>query len=370
MNNKYIIFFMPFIGGGGVEKNLFIISNFISKKINNVYICTSSIKYKKKFNREIKFLVPKQKIIERLSLRIKYFTCLLILFKFLIKKRNTLVVSFQANIYCILLCKILRVKIISRSNSSPSGWSHNFLKKYIYKTIINSADEVITNSMEFKKEMNYNFNLRTTCIYNPLDSKNIQIKSYFKSKNYFGKTNKIKLLSIGRLTEQKDHLTLLRSAKLLKEKKIPFKMIIAGRGIERPNLQRFIMKHNLYNDVKIINFLDNPYPLIKQAELFILSSKYEGLPNVLLESAVLKTPIISTDCPTGPKEILINGKGGYLFKIGDFKKLTEIILSFYKNKKKFTAKSYFLNNNLKRFDYKNNLQKYLRLIQKHYLKIR
>ena len=79
--------------------------------------------------------------------------------------------------------------------------------------------------------------------------------------------------------------------------------------------------------------------MIKQAELFILSSKYEGLPNVLLESAVLKTPIISSDCPTGPKEILMNGKGGYLFKIGDFKKLSEIIISFYKNKRKFKTKS-------------------------------
>ena len=61
--------------------------------------------------------------------------------------------------------------------------------------------------------------------------------------------------------------------------------------------------------------MDNPFPIIKKADLFVLSSKYEGLPNVLLEAATLKKFIISSNCPTGPKEILMNGKGGFILKL-------------------------------------------------------
>ena len=77
-----------------------------------------------------------------------------------------------------------------------------------------------------------------------------------------------------------------------------------------------------------MNFVENPFNLIKQTNIFILSSKYEGLPNVLLEALVLKKFIISSDCPTGPKEILLNGKGGLLFKKEDHKELSKKLYTF------------------------------------------
>ena len=81
--------------------------------------------------------------------------------------------------------------------------------------------------------------------------------------------------------------------------------------------------------VKIYNFVDNPYPLIKQADIFVLSSAYEGLPNVLLEALTLNKFIISSNCPTGPKEILLNGKGGLLFKVGNYKQLANKIIYYF-----------------------------------------
>ena len=101
------------------------------------------------------------------------------------------------------------------------------------------------------------------------------------------------------------------------------------------------------------------------ANLFILSSKFEGLPNVLLEAATLKKYIISTNCPTGPREILKNGLYGDLYKVGDYKKLSKII-------EKFKINSFYLkkiNNNfkdLKRFDYHKNLEKYLIFVKKNF----
>jgi len=366
MNNKNLVFFIPYIGGGGVEKNLFLISNYLSTKINNIYICTSSNKYKNKFNKKIKFILPKKKISENLYIRIKYFYCLIILFIFLLKNKNTVVFSFQANIYCILLCKILKIKIISRSNSSPSGWNHNLIKQIIYKKIINMADLIITNSKNFKKQMDKNFGIKTVCIYNPLNKIEIIKKSRIKINfNFFNnKKKELKIINIGRLTEQKDQLTLLKSAKVLNEKKINFKLLIMGKGVEKKNLLNYIDENNLNKIVKIINFRENPFPILIKADLFILSSKYEGLPNVLLEAILLKKFIISSNCPTGPKEILLNGKGGFLFKVGDYEELSKKIIFYYKNSPLLTRKIKYSYKNLNRFDYTKNMDTYYRLVKK------
>ena len=366
MNNKNLVFFIPYIGGGGVEKNLFLISNYLSTKINNIYICTTSNKYKNKFNKKIKFILPKKKISENLYIRIKYFYCLIILFIFLLKNKNTVVFSFQANIYCILLCKILKIKIISRSNSSPLGWNHNLIKKIIYKKIINMADLIITNSKDFKKQMDKDFGIKTVCIYNPLNKIEIINKSETKTNfNFFNnKKKELKIINIGRLTEQKDQLTLLKSAKILKEKKVNFKLIIMGRGVEKQNLIKYINENNLHNDVKIINFHENPFPILKKADLFILTSKYEGLPNVLLEAILLKKFVISSNCPTGPKEILLNEKGGFLFKVGNYKQLSQKIIFYSKNKKLLKNKINLSFKNLNRFDYNKNMELYYYLVKR------
>ena len=100
----------------------------------------------------------------------------------------------------------------------------------------------------------------------------------------------------------------------------------------RNNLELFIKRNNLNKIVKIINFKKNPFPYLKKSDLFVLTSNFEGLPNVLLEAATLKKFIISTDCPTGPKEIVDNGKNGILVKMNDYKNLSEKINFFIKIK--------------------------------------
>ena len=126
----------------------------------------------------------------------------------------------------------------------------------------------------------------------------------------------------------------------------------------------YILKYKLNKEVKIIKFQNNPYNFLKKADILILSSKYEGLPNVLLEAAVLKKFIISTKCPTGPKEILQNGKGGIFFKVGDYVDLTNKIKFYLNNKRKLNKKILYSYNKLNRFDYTNNLNKYFYLINK------
>ena len=97
------------------------------------------------------------------------------------------------------------------------------------------------------------------------------------------------------------------------------------------------LKLNKY--FKILDF-KKIYPYIKKSDIFILSTKFEGLPNVLLEAITLDKLVISSNCPTGPSEILDNGNGGLLFEVGNYKQLSHKIIFALKNKKKCSKKSF------------------------------
>ncbi|MDC1279772.1 glycosyltransferase, partial [Pelagibacteraceae bacterium] len=309
MKKKKLIIFMPSIEGGGVEKNLYIISNYLVNKISDISLISVTKSAKPRFNKKIKFISPQSYFWEHVNKKIKYIICLYLLLLKIFFDRNFVIFCFQANIYCTLLCKLFGIKIIIRSNSSPSGWSKNFIKKILFQNLLNLADMIIVNSVDFKNELKKKFNLKSVCIYNPLNKNEIVFKSKKKNKIVFKKDNVLKIINVARFTDQKDHITLLRAANILKEK-IDFELIIVGRGVNRNIMENYIGKNNLKNFVKIIKFNDNPYPLINQADLFVLTSTFEGLPNVLLESLTLKKFVISSNCPTGPREILDKGKNG------------------------------------------------------------
>lgn len=358
---KNLIIFMPSIEKGGVEKNLFIVSNYLAKKHDYVSLITISKKFKSKFDKSINFITLSSKYWDNCGRRFKFLLSFFLLIIEILKNKNTVVFSFQANIYTIFICKIFSIKNIVRCNSSPTGWSKNFIKIILYKYFLNKADKVMVNSLEFKNELKKRFKVNSTCIYNPLNIKEIIKKSKFKSKKLFNSKKKFKILNIGRCTEQKDQITFLKAIKII-EKLIPLEAVIIGEGPLKKKLEYYLKLNNLNTKVSFKNFTENPYPYLKQSDLFVLSSRYEGLPNVLLESIALQKISISSSCPTGPKEILLNGKGGFLFKVGNYEELSKKILFCYKNKSKcnkIIKKSYL---NLKRFDYEKNLNKYFKLV--------
>lgn len=174
--NKNIILFMPSIEGGGVEKNLFIVSNYLATKIPKISLITASSSYNSKF-KKINIINPFINIEKFKSRKIKYFFCLIILFFFLIKNKNSLTFAFQANLYCIILCKLLKRRVITRSNSSSEGWSKNPIKFFIYNKLLNLSDDIMVNSNDFKKEFIKKFKVKAQCIYNPLNKREIQKKS-------------------------------------------------------------------------------------------------------------------------------------------------------------------------------------------------
>ena len=107
------------------------------------------LKIQSKFNKNIDFVGPKSNNWDFKSRRTKYFICLYLLLKKILIDKNILVFAFQANIYCIIICKLFGIKIITRSNSAPAGWSKNIFKKLIFKYFLNAADLVMANSQKF-----------------------------------------------------------------------------------------------------------------------------------------------------------------------------------------------------------------------------
>ena len=173
------------------------------------------------------------------------------------------------------------------------------------------------------------------------------------------------ILAVGRLTAQKDHLTILKAVKNLK-KNFKIRLIIIGDGFKQKELLSYIKDNNLEDQIKLIGYKKNPFPYIVKSDVIILSSLYEGLPNILLEAQYLKKYIISTNCPTGPKEILINGKAGDLVKIGDYKKISNLLNNYYRRRRTIKKKINIGYDSFSRFDYFINCRQYLKLLSQYF----
>ena len=180
---KKLLIFIPSIEDGGVEKNLFLVSNYLQANNYSVEILTCNNDKSSNFIKGIKFIGSKNSFWQTKGRKVKYIVCLVILFfNLLSRSSKPLIFAFQANIYAILIAKIFNIKIITRSNSAPQGWSQNFIKNKIYEYIINLADDVMVNSLDFKKIFKKKFNVNTKCIYNPFDKNFIKKKLSKKDK--------------------------------------------------------------------------------------------------------------------------------------------------------------------------------------------
>jgi len=151
-----------------------------------------------------------------------------------------------------------------------------------------------------------------------------------------------KIISIGRFEEQKDFPTLLKVFSKTQGKIKDLRLILIGDGRQRQMLEEMVLKLKLEKYVHFIGWQKNIYPYLAASDLFILSTKYEGFSYVILEAIATGIPVISTDAPYGPSEILGNGKYGILVPVGSVFKMSEAIISIINNKleyKKYALKS-------------------------------
>ncbi|MDR1621368.1 MAG: glycosyltransferase [Synergistaceae bacterium] len=125
------------------------------------------------------------------------------------------------------------------------------------------------------------------------------------------------VLGVGRLGSQKDFATSIRAFALLAPRYPELRFLILGEGRQRTVLEKIVREENLANRVSLPGYVSNPYPYMKRAALFVMTSRFEGFGNVAAEALACGCPVVATDCKSGPAEILDNGKYGWLAKTGD-----------------------------------------------------
>lgn len=168
---------------------------------------------------------------------------------------------------------------------------------------------------------------RITVIYNPIVTDDIAALSRESVDHpWFRAGEPPVVLGVGRLAPQKDFPTLLRAFARLRRAR-PARLVILGEGKERARLQALARTLNIESDVDLFGFASNPFAYMRQAAVLALSSTFEGFGNVIAEALAVGTPVVSTDCPHGPREILDDGLYGPLAPVGDADALAEGIQS-------------------------------------------
>ena len=155
-------------------------------------------------------------------------------------------------------------------------------------------------------------------IYNGIDLEKINKMKKDKIENindFFYNDEIFKFITIGRLVPLKGHKYLIEAFSRVKREVPNSKLFIIGDGPIKDQLKMMIQKKNLENDIFLLGLRENPFKFLANSDVFVFSSLYEGFPNVLLEAMACGLPIISTNCKTGPYEILDNGKYGFLVKV-------------------------------------------------------
>lgn len=218
-------------------------------------------------------------------------------------------------------------------------WQHTALHKNKKRTEkrLDKYNKVVLLCDDMKLDYEKNFPIlkdKLFRIYNFLDFSRIKVMKgddtelTAKEKEML---NEKYCISVARLDYPKDFDTLFKAFEILKNEGIKEKLYIVGDGEQRKRLEAQIKNKELENTVYLLGRKKNPYIWIKNADIFVHSSKREGFPAVLLEALLCEKMIISSNCMTGPAEILENGKNGKLFEVGDYLKLSELLEKYIKN---------------------------------------
>lgn len=195
---------------------------------------------------------------------------------------------------------------------------------------------------------------RIKVIYNPVVTPELFEKaSEFPNHPWYKSGQPPVILGVGRLDKQKDFPTLLQAFALVRQQHSA-KLIILGDGKERHSLEMLVKELGVSEDVDLPGFVSNPFGYMAYSNVFVLSSLFEGLPTVIIEAMAVGTPVVSTDCKSGPAEILQDGHYGRLVAVGDVEAMASAIIETLeavpeKEALKERANEFSLNKSLERY---------------------
>jgi glycosyltransferase involved in cell wall biosynthesis len=219
--------------------------------------------------------------------------------------------------------------LISRMEARGMGWLRRWLKSRHLTKLFRQADGIVAVSQGVADEVEQLSGVahdKITVIKNPTITPELYEQAQAAPDDPWLKEGQSPLiLGIGGLRKQKDFPTLIKAFAKVREQ-MACRLMILGQGNKEAMLCRLAQELNLGEDFRLAGFVTNPYLYLKRASLFVLSSLWEGSPNVLTEALALGTPSVSTNCPSGPFEITRNGKVAPLVPVGDVEALAMAML--------------------------------------------
>jgi len=347
-SKKKLLFVSPSLGGGGAERVVVNLINYLDKDKYNILLVIFSDKrdYQEDLPPSVKVICVQKKN------RLNFFKLILGLRRVMHDYRPDVVVSFVLyfNIVAVIasLFSERKFRLIISERNYPRKYLPELHLGWLMRWLINvtypKADKILTVSKSIEMVLKEDFNIppkKLQTIYNPVPIEEIKVKSQKEIKLPFLKDDNTQIIiSAGRLVKQKRFDMLLRAVSLIRKKQDNVHLIILGEGKLRGELEGLAAQLNISRWVNFVGFKSNPYAWISNADIFVLTSDFEGFPNVLVEAMACGLPVVSTDCPSGPGEIITNGKNGILVPPANEEALAEAILGLLKDeilRKKFSA---------------------------------
>ena len=331
-NTTCIALFIPTLNPGGAERVTVNLANaFCAQGFQiDLVLLKSSGNF-------LKYLNPNIRVICLNSSRL--LTCIGALIKYLRTNRPAVLLSgmLRPNIVALIASKLSCTGVpvvisehttVSYSLTQVSKLSAALLRVQM-RAFYRYAEEIIGVSagvaIDIVEILGANSNA-IRIIHNPVIDKDLVSLSFEWPPHpwLLNKTSPV-ILSVGRLTKAKDYVTLIKSFNIMRSEQ-DARLIILGEGELRSELKALIAELGLTEFVSMPGYVENPYSYMRQSDLFVLSSQWEGFGNVLVEAMACNVPIVSTNCPSGPAEILEDGKWGTLVPVGNSELLAQAML--------------------------------------------
>ena len=326
-----IAFFYPSMRGGGAERVLVnLVDGLVAKGIPVDVVLAEAV------GPLLHEISPAARVVVLGSNRV--IACVLPLARYLRRERPRVLLSSMshANIVAIWARALSRVStplIVTVHNtlsvtSQKAAVSHGWIWPPLIRAFYPQADGIVAVSRDAADDLARTARIprnRIEVIYNPVITSSLREQAGRAPDHpWFAPGEPPVVLGVGRLTPQKDFPTLIRAFAELRRCRSA-RLIILGEGVERPALSALVTELGLESDVALLGFRDDAAGYMAHSRVFVLSSAWEGLPTVLIEALAAGTRVVSTDCPSGPREILQDGRLGALVPVGDSPALARAI---------------------------------------------
>jgi glycosyltransferase involved in cell wall biosynthesis len=323
--------FLPSLIGGGAERAMLNLAQGFAERGYAVDLVLAQSKGP--YLREVNNLI---RIVDLKASRV--LTGLPTLVRYLRRERPKALISAldYANVVALWARRLARIpsQVLVNEQNTISRSARNSVRKrqrvvpYLIKRFYPWADYIVGNSQGVAEDLVQVTGLppeRIKLLYNPVVTPNVREKAQAPLNHpWFEAGQPPVILAVGRLTKQKDFPTLIQAFSQVVRTR-PARLLILGEGPDRSALEALVKQLDLEDVIALPGFVENPYAYMSQASLYVLSSRWEGLPTVLIEALYCGLPIIATDCPSGPREILADGRHGQLIPVGDIAALVKAI---------------------------------------------